>query len=195
MARFPRLLTLLCCSGPCHVVPFSTQEKLVEDMKAALFCSKVVSYAQGMNLIRAAGKDLGWDINLSECARIWKGGCIIRAKLLDDIKLAFQKNPELPNLMVSEHFARMLNQRSDAWRRAVSVAVANGIATPAMTGALVYFDSYRRGSLPANLTQAQRDFFGGHSYERTDCDGVFHCEWTDAHKSIGNVAERNRGNL
>jgi 6-phosphogluconate dehydrogenase len=175
--------------------PAVDKAQLVEDVKAALYCSKVVSYAQGMNLIRAAGKELGWDINLAECARIWKGGCIIRARFLEDIKQAFKKNPELPNLMVDSEFAKMLNQRTASWRRVITLAVTSGIAAPALSGALAYYDSYRRGSLPANLTQAQRDFFGGHSYERTDKTGVFHCEWTDAHKSIGDVTERNRGNL
>jgi len=171
------------------------QSQFIEDVGAALFCSKVVSYAQGMNLIREAGRELGWAIDLGECARIWKGGCIIRARFLDDIKKAFQRDPELPNLMIDPFFANLLNTRTAPWRRVVQTAVANGVPAPAIGGALAYFDSYRRQSLPANLTQAQRDFFGGHSYERTDRTGVYHCEWTAAHKAIGNVAERSRGNL
>nr|BAG32441.1 6-phosphogluconate dehydrogenase [Euglena gracilis] len=181
--------------GPTDPTPAVDKAAFVADVRAALFCSKVVSYAQGMNLIRSAGQELGWPIDLAECARIWKGGCIIRAAFLDDIKKAFQQNPALPNLLVDPYFSSMLNSRTAAWRRVVQLAVVSGIAAPAISAALAYFDSYRRGSLPANLTQAQRDFFGGHSYQRTDRDGVFHCEWTSAHKAIGNIAERTRGNL
>lgn len=180
--------------GPAEL-PAVDKASFIEDVKAALFCSKVVSYAQGMNLIRSAGAELGWAIDLSECARIWKGGCIIRATFLDDIKKAFQRDPNLSNLMVDAYFAEMLNSRTAAWRRVIQLAVGSGVAAPALSSALAYFDSYRRGTLPANLTQAQRDFFGGHSFQRTDREGVFHCEWTASHHKIGNIAERNRGNL
>lgn len=180
--------------GPAAAVCVD-KEKLIGEVRQALFAAKIVSYAQGMNLIRDAGVQMGWDINLGECARIWKGGCIIRAAFLDQIKAAFQKNPSLLNLLVDADFAQMVNTRQQAWRGVVAQAITAGIPCPALGGALSYFDSYRRASLPANLTQAQRDFFGGHSYERTDRTGVFHCLWDDAHFNIGDVNERGRGNL
>jgi len=180
--------------GPSQV-PSVAKEQIIADVKDALYAAKICSYAQGMSLIRAASDKMNWGINLSECARIWRGGCIIRARFLDRIRAAFTADPKLPNLMIDPAFSSDLNQRQAAWRRIVSLAVASGIAVPGLAASLNYFDSYRRPRLPANLTQAQRDFFGGHSYERTDRSGNFHCEWTEAHKDIGSVAERNLGNL
>ena len=151
-------------------------------------------------------------MDLGECARIWKGGCIIRAGFLDRIKSAYVRDPDLSNLLVDADFAAELNRRQPSWRRIVSLCVASGIAAPAMSSSLSYFDAYRRERLPANLTQvnsslhyfysslhtllqAQRDYFGGHSFERIDQSGVFHAKWTSAHHDIGNVEERNAGNL
>ena len=148
-----------------------------------------------MNIIRAASDEENWDVNLSECARIWKGGCIIRASLLDKINKAFKKDPSLPNLMVDPEFALDLNSRHLAWRRIVTLCVASGIACPALCASLNYFDTYRCQNMSANLTQAQRDYFGGHTYERTDREGSYHCTWTDTHKDIGNVNERTKGNI
>ena len=132
---------------------------------------------QGMNLIREAGKQLGWSIDLGECARIWKGGCIIRAKFLDRIKKAYDRNGALASLLIDPEFAAEINARQPSWRRIVALSAASGIATPSFSSSLGYLDQYRRARLPANLTQAQRDFFGAHTYERTDKAGVFHTEW------------------
>ena len=153
--------------GP-EALPKVSKEALIEDVRAALYAAKICSYAQGMNLIREAAKQLGWTVDLGECARIWKGGCIIRAKFLDRIKRAYDTNPALPNLLVDPEFASEINTRQGAWRRVVSLCVASGIACPSFSASLGYFDQYRRARLPANLTQAQRDFFGAHTYERTD---------------------------
>lgn len=149
------------------------------------------SYAQGMELIKGASTEFDWNVNLGECARIWKGGCIIRAGFLDRIKGAYVKNPDLANLLVDPDFAAELNARHLSWRRVVTLAFACGIPCPALSASLNYLDTYRRARLPANLTQAQRDFFGGHSYKRTDQEGDFHTAWTESHKDIGDLAERN----
>ena len=166
------------------------KEEIVGDLKAALYAAKVCSYAQGLSLIKAASDDFKWDVNLAECARLWMGGCIIRAELLHRIHSAFEENPSLPNLLVDKFFAEQLNQRTHAWRRIVALCITSGIACPSLCSSLTYFDTYRRGRLPANLTQAQRDFFGGHTYERTDMEGRFHTAWTAAHKDIGDTNQR-----
>ena len=124
---------------------------------------------------------------------MWKGGCIIRAKLLDKIQAALANDPNLVNLMVDPGFAAELNKFQTSWRRIVTLCVASGMPCPALSASLNYFDSYRRANLPANLTQAQRDFFGGHTYERTDLEGPHHCAWTKTHKDIGNINERTKG--
>jgi len=173
--------------------PFVTANQLVSDLKSALYACKVCSYAQGLGIIKAASDAKGWNVDLTLCAKLWKGGCIIRAGLLNKIQAAFQKNAVLPNLMVDPGFAAELNARTDAWRRVVSLAVESGISCPCMCASLNYYDSYRRDQLPANLTQAQRDFFGGHTYARTDAPGVHHTAWTDAHKDIGDISQRAAG--
>ncbi|KAJ3701066.1 hypothetical protein LUZ61_004771 [Rhynchospora tenuis] len=153
------------------------KRRLVDDVRQALYASKICSYAQGMNLIRAKSNEKGWDLNLGELARIWKGGCIIRARFLDRIKKAYGRNPNLANLIVDEEFAQEIVQRQAAWRRVVGLAVESGVGAPGMSASLSYFDSYRRSRLPANLVQAQRDYFGAHTYERVDKPGSFHTEW------------------
>jgi len=180
--------------GPVEI-PNVEKSQIIEDCRHALFCSKVCSYAQGMCLIKAASDEFAWGVDLGECARIWKGGCIIRAGFLDRIKEAFVRDPELTNLMVDPDFAAELNRRMMSWRRIVSLCVACGICCPALSSAVTYFDAYRRERLPANLTQAQRDFFGGHTYERTDRTGSFHARWTAGHKDIGDLAARSAGNV
>jgi 6-phosphogluconate dehydrogenase len=180
--------------GPTEM-PSVSKEQIVEDLQAALYAAKVCSYAQGMSLIKAASDKHGWNVNLSECARIWKGGCIIRANLLDKIQGALAKDANLYNLMVDPDFASELNVRQMPWRRIVTLGFAAGIATPALSASLNYFDSYRRERLPSNLVQAQRDFFGGHTYERLDRDGTFHCMWDETHKDIGDVRSRKAGEL
>jgi 6-phosphogluconate dehydrogenase len=162
--------------------------QLVADVGAALFASKVCSYAQGYNIIRAKSAEQGWGVDLGGLARIWKGGCIIRAQFLDRIKLAYERNPALPNLLVDPDFAADMAARQEAWRRVVTVAVGAGISVPGITASLSYFDSYRRGRLPANLVQAQRDFFGSHTYERTDgVDGWFHTVWDESFGSADSI--------
>ncbi|KAG6764135.1 hypothetical protein POTOM_031593 [Populus tomentosa] len=153
------------------------KEKLIHDVRQALYASKICSYAQGMNLIRAKSAEKGWDLKLGQLTRIWKGGCIIRAVFLDRIKKAYDRNPNLPNLLVDPEFAKEIIERQSAWRRVVSIAINSGISTPGMSSSLAYFDTYRRSKLPANLVQAQRDYFGAHTYERIDIDGSFHTEW------------------
>ncbi|XP_071697436.1 6-phosphogluconate dehydrogenase, decarboxylating 1, chloroplastic-like [Rutidosis leptorrhynchoides] len=154
------------------------KKRLIDDVRQALYASKICSYAQGMNLLRAKSVEKNWNLNFGELARIWKGGCIIRAVFLDRIKKAYQRNPNLASLVVDPEFAKEMVQRQAAWRRVVGLAVSAGISTPGMCASLAYFDTYRRGRLPANLVQAQRDLFGAHTYERVDREGVFHTEWT-----------------
>jgi 6-phosphogluconate dehydrogenase len=161
---------------------------LVDDVRKALFCSKICSYAQGMALLAAANKPKkedgtgGYDygMHLGELAQIWRAGCIIRADFLDDITKAFKANPSLANLLLADKFREKIVSYQDAWRRVVGLAVAQGIATPAFSGSLAYYDAYRRGTGPGSLIQAQRDFFGGHTYNRVDKPGVFHNEWSGA---------------
>ncbi|XP_054819536.1 6-phosphogluconate dehydrogenase, decarboxylating 3, chloroplastic [Prosopis cineraria] len=162
------------------------KKRLIDDVRQALYASKICSYAQGMNLLRAKSNEKGWNLNLGELARIWKGGCIIRAVFLDRIKKAYQRNPNLASLIVDPEFAREMVQRQTAWRRVVGLAISAGISTPGMCASLAYFDTYRRARLPANLVQAQRDLFGAHTYERIDRPGSFHTEWTKlARNSVG----------
>jgi 6-phosphogluconate dehydrogenase len=130
-----------------------------------------------LSILRTASNARGWNLDLGAISRIWKGGCIIRAVFLDRIRQAYARNAELPSLIVDPEFAAELQSRQHAWRKVVSLAVNAGIAVPAFSGSLAYFDTYRRGRLPANLIQAQRDFFGAHTYERVDKPGSFHTEW------------------
>ncbi|XP_042512294.1 6-phosphogluconate dehydrogenase, decarboxylating 3, chloroplastic [Macadamia integrifolia] len=154
------------------------KKRLIDDVRQALYASKICSYAQGMNLLRAKSIEKGWNLNFGELARIWKGGCIIRAVFLDRIKKAYRRNPELASLVVDPEFAKEMVQRQEAWRRVVGLAIQAGISTPGMCASLAYFDTYRRARLPANLVQAQRDLFGAHTYERIDRPGSYHTEWT-----------------
>ena len=190
-----RIVAATVLQGPTSDMPKVDQEQLLSDLQSALYCAKVASYAQGMGIIKAASLHHEWDVDLSLCALMWRGGCIIRAQLLTKIKNAFTTNPSLSNLMVDPTFASELNERQMAWRRVVSLSVATGIATPALSSSLAYYDQYRRERLPANLTQAQRDFFGGHTYQRTDREGTFHCLWDETHKDIGDIASRTAGEV
>ena len=148
---------------------------------AALRAATVCSYAQGMSLLRVASAEYGWGVELREIARIWKGGCIIRARLLDTLMHAFERAPDLPNLLLDADVRRWLSEAERGWRRTVAAAVVAGIPVPAMSAALAYFDSYRSARLPQNLTQAQRDFFGAHTYQRVDRPdaGFVHTEWRE----------------
>lgn len=150
----------------------------INKIRDALYCSKMCSYAQGMALMSKASQEFNYNLNLGEIARIWKGGCIIRAGFLDKIKNAFNDTPDLANLLLAPEFKQSILDRQEAWREVLAVANKLGIPVPAFSSSLDYFDSYRRERLPQNLTQAQRDYFGAHTYERIDKPGVFHTEWT-----------------
>jgi len=148
----------------------------------ALYAAKICSYAQGMSLLRSASHEFDYSLNLSEIARIWRGGCIIRARFLNDIRDAYLNDPELPNLLLAPFFREALISRQSAWRHVLKTAIRLGIPTPAMSASLAYFDSYRSACLPANLIQAQRDYFGAHTYQRVDREGIFHTEWKKEEK-------------
>ncbi len=150
----------------------------VAQVRAALYAAKICSYAQGFHLLGHASRELRYGVRLDEIARIWKGGCIIRAVFLDKIREAFARHAELPNLLLDRDFAREIRARVDDWRRTVLLGTRLGIPLPAMSASLAYFDSVRRERLPANLIQAQRDFFGAHTYERIDRPGIFHTQWS-----------------
>ena len=153
---------------------------LVDAVRDALYASKIVSYAQGMELLGTASTEYRWNLNLGDIATIWRGGCIIRAKFLNRIVEAYQRDPTLSNLLLDRYFTDIIERTQHNWRIAVSTAVLHGVAVPAFSASLAYFDSYRQARLPANLLQAQRDFFGAHTYERIDKPGVFHTEWIES---------------
>jgi len=164
--------------GPGETYP-GDAALFVDKVRDALYCSKMCSYAQGMALIAKASQEFNYNISLPESARIWKGGCIIRASFLDKIRKAFAENPGLPNLLLAPEFKQSILDRQEAWREVLVLANKLGIPVPAFSSSLDYFDSYRRANLPQNLTQAQRDYFGAHTYERTDKPRgeFFHTEW------------------
>jgi 6-phosphogluconate dehydrogenase len=163
--------------GPPPVIR-GGRTKLIEAAKHGLYASKIMSYAQGMAMLRLASAEYGYNIDPGTVAGVWRAGCIIRARLLSDIREAFQRNHELPNLLLDDTFREAVASRQDALRDVVQMAVGAGVPVPAMSASLAYYDSYRSSRLPANLTQAQRDFFGAHTYRRVDSEGVFHTEWT-----------------
>ena len=156
------------------------KEAFIECIRKALYASKIISYAQGYTLMRAAAKTYGWNLNYGGIALMWRGGCIIRSVFLGEIKKAFDKNPELPNLLMDEYFGGVIRELIPAWREVVAYAVKAGIPMPAFSSALNYFDGYTTANLPANLLQAQRDYFGAHTYERIDAPRgeFFHTNWT-----------------
>src|SRR5204862_265976 len=166
------------------------RNELITAVRDALYASKIVSYAQGMELLGAASAGSHWDLNFGDIATIWRGGCIIRAKFLNRIKEAYERDPKLHNLLLDQYFTGILERTQDNWRVAVATAVTHGVAVPAFSASLGYFDSYRSARLPANLLQAQRDFFGAHTYERVDKPGVFHTEWIESdHKPVEKAAQ------
>ena len=156
------------------------RQDFVEDIRRALYAAKIVSYAQGYALMRAASETYGWNLNYGGIALLWRGGCIIRSAFLEEIKKAFDRNPELTNLLVDPFFKSQLDRCQASWRRVCAAAISNGIPVPAFTSALSYYDGYRSARLPANLLQAQRDYFGAHTYERIDRprEEFFHTNWT-----------------
>jgi 6-phosphogluconate dehydrogenase len=166
--------------GPKSKPKVSDRTKFIEDVRRALFCSKIISYAQGYMLLQAAGKEFNWNLNMGGIALMWRGGCIIRSQFLGKIKDAYRKNKKLDNLLLDKYFSRLVNKYQASWRKALVHAVKLGVPTPAFSTALAFFDGYRSERLPANLLQAQRDFFGAHTYERIDQPRgqFFHTNWT-----------------
>jgi len=167
--------------GPSPAGKFSGDKTaFIEDIRLALFASKIVSYAQGFALMRACSDSFNWDLNFGSIAMLWRGGCIIRSTFLSNIKEAFDKNPDLENLMLDSFFRDALAAAQDGWRRVCAEAIMNGVAIPAFASAMTYYDGYRTARLPANMLQAQRDYFGAHTYERIDKPRgeMFHTNWT-----------------
>src|SRR5205807_498884 len=163
--------------------PFTGDRKqLVEAVRQALYASKIVSYAQGMELLGTASHQYDWNLNFGDIATIWRGGCIIRAKFLNRIVEAYKRDADLHNLLLDSFFSDVIAKTQSNWRKAVSTGVMHAVPLPAFGASLSYFDSYRSARLPSNLLQAQRDFFGAHTYERTDKPGVFHTEWMESDK-------------
>ena len=158
------------------------KQQFIEDIRQALYASKICSYAQGYVQLDAAAEEFGWKLNNGNIALLWRGGCIIRAKFLGNIKEAFDKNPELENLLLDDFFKAAIDKAQPSWRRVVSAAVELGVPVPAFSAALSYYDGYRRDRLPANLLQAQRDYFGAHTYRRLDKEGTFHTDWINERK-------------
>ena len=157
---------------------FSGDKKaLIAAAEQALYASKITSYAQGLSLLKMASQEYNWDIDLAQIVPVWRAGCIIRASLLSDITHAYRQSPDLPNLMLYEAFTQAVLSREAAWREVVQTAVGLGIPMLATSASLAYFDAYRSAVLPANLTQAQRDYFGAHTYRRVDREGTFHTQW------------------
>ena len=168
--------------GPEHTKNKGDRGEFIEQIRQALYASKIVSYAQGFVQMQKASEEENWDLNFGQCALLWRGGCIIRAVFLDRIKEAFDKNPKLENLLLDAYFTKAIAEAQRSWRHVLSSATHLGIPTPAVSTALASYDGYRRGRLPANLLQAQRDYFGAHTFERVDKPGVFHEEWLDLRK-------------
>lgn len=160
--------------------PVSDPKEFITMLGKALYAAKIISYAQGFSLIKAAGETNNWDLNLGGIALLWRGGCIIRSAFLDKISQAFTKNPMLQNLIMDPYFVQILKENHQSLREVVAAAALNGIPTPSLSAALSWFDSYRTERLPANLLQAQRDYFGAHTYERVDKKRgeFFHTNWT-----------------
>lgn len=153
------------------------RDQFIEDVRQALYASKLCSYAQGYVQLNSAAEHFGWKLNNGDIALLWRGGCIIRSTFLQDIKAAFDKNPDLENLLLDDFFRNAVEKAQPSWRRVVATAVELGLPVPSFTAALSYYDGYRQERLPANLLQAQRDYFGAHTYQRVDKEGTFHTDW------------------
>jgi 6-phosphogluconate dehydrogenase len=175
-----RMAASAVLKGPSHTFT-GDKQAFLNAIRDALYCSKICSYAQGFALMREAQKEYDWSLNFGEIATIWRGGCIIRAAFLQRIKDAFDRQPDLPNLLLDPYFAQEIAASQNNWREVVATAVRQGVPTPTFSSALAYFDSYRSSFLPANLLQAQRDYFGAHTYERLDQPRgqFFHIDWPE----------------
>jgi 6-phosphogluconate dehydrogenase len=170
-------------AGPT-VTPVADQQAFIDQVRQALYASKIASYAQGFVQLAAAAAEHDWQLDYRSIAMLWRGGCIIRAQFLDRIAEAYEADPTLENLMLAPYFTKALTASQDAWRQVVATAAASGIPTPAFMTALAYYDGYRSDTLPANLLQAQRDYFGAHTYQRTDREGSFHSEWLELRRPV-----------
>ncbi len=159
-------------------VDIDTKSKdFIEAIRRALYTSKICAYAQGFGLMRAASEQYGWNLHYGDIAKIFRGGCIIRAQFLNQISRAYEKNANSVNLLLEDYFKDIISEYQSEWREVIKTAISAGIAVPAFTSALAYYDSYRSKELPMNLLQAQRDYFGAHTYQRTDREGIFHTQW------------------
>jgi len=174
-----RVLSSKILTGP-EIDPNLNRKSLLNDIKDAIYAAKIVSYAQGYTLMQIAAKEYGWKLNFGGIALMWRGGCIIRSKFLGKIKEAYDHNPNLPNLLLDDFFREKINLSQQGWRRVAATSLLNGVPIPAITSSLCYYDGFRLETLPANLIQAQRDFFGAHTYKRIDKDKKldFHTNWT-----------------
>jgi 6-phosphogluconate dehydrogenase len=166
-------------TGPAASGYDGDAREFVESVRKALYASKIASYAQGFAQMRAASDAYGWDLNYGGIAMIFRGGCIIRARFLQNIKDAYDRDPALTNLLMDDYFSEVVGNYQEAWRKVIAIAVTRGIPVPAFASALAYYDSYRTERLPANLLQAQRDYFGAHTFERLDRKGSFHFQWIE----------------
>jgi 6-phosphogluconate dehydrogenase len=160
------------------------RDAFIEDVRLALYASKVVAYAQGFDHIQAGSEEYGWGIDRGAMATLWRGGCIIRARFLNRIVEAYAQDADLPTLLVAPYFAEAVSRSADSWRRVVAAAATAGVATPAFSSSLAYYDGLRRDRLPAALIQGLRDFFGAHTYRRVDMDGAFHVRWSEARDEV-----------
>ena len=158
------------------------REQFVEQVRQALYAAKICSYAQGFFQLQAAAGEMNWTLDYGTIAMLWRGGCIIRARFLERIKEAFDDDPRLENLLLAPHFAKVVERSQAAWRSVVASAVQHGVSVPSLAAAIAYYDGYRSARLPANLLQAQRDYFGAHTYQRTDREGTFHTDWLHARR-------------
>jgi len=177
-------------AGSSHDKPLESQrETLIKQLHDALYCAKICVYAQGFDLMKTAGQEHGWQLNFAEIAKIWRAGCIIRAVFLQSITDAYERNDELANLLVDPFFAKQISTNQMNWRRAVAEATMVGVPVPALSSALSYYDSYRTAVLPANLLQGQRDYFGAHTFERTDKvkGKFFHVDWSQPERPMVKV--------
>jgi 6-phosphogluconate dehydrogenase len=163
-------------TGPSESID-ENKNNFINKLKSAMYFSMIVTYAQGMAQLRSASEKYSYNLNLKDVAKIWRGGCIIRAALLEDIYKAFEKIPDLPNLLVDQAVLKEILTRQEDIRYVVNTAVSKGIPVPGLSASIAYFDSYRSGRLPANLIQAQRDYFGSHTYSRIDEKGTYHTKW------------------
>jgi 6-phosphogluconate dehydrogenase len=163
--------------GPHPAAPDGDRTAFIDAVGDALYAAKICSYAQGFALLQAADQAYGFGLDLGQVARVWKAGCIIRARFLDDVRNAFAATPDIPNLLMDPFFCKAAGERQQALRQVVAAAALAGVAVPALSASLSYYDAYRAARLPANLLQAQRDYFGAHTYQRTDKEGIHHTDW------------------